>query len=169
LILWVKDWENAAQPYAAQRWYNIEAGIENVSDAVLRQAVADACRQEIQQMRTALRGLGDGLCEQLSEEGTDPNVDQTTPYDDSRTWTDRRTELAIDPSEYHSETQLDGYQGAADARLVRKTVEVTILDREQQIRQLYENILAGVASKRAAGNLQQTPAASPMDPSSITA
>jgi hypothetical protein len=104
----------------------IEAGIENVSDAALRQAVADACRQEIQQMRTALRALGDGLCEQLSEEGSDPDVNQTTNYDDSRTWTDRRTELAIDPSEYHSETRLDGYEGAADARLVRKTVEITI-------------------------------------------
>jgi hypothetical protein len=147
----------------------IEAGIENSSDEALRQAVADACRQEIRQMRTALRALGDGLCEQLSEEGSDPNVDQTTNYDDSRTWTDRRTELAIDASEYHSETQLDGYEGAADARLVRKTVEVTILDREQQIRELYDNILAGVASKRAARNQQQAPAASPMEPSSVTA
>jgi hypothetical protein len=147
----------------------IEAGIEDVSDAALRQAVADACRQEIQQMRTALRALGDGLCEQLSEEGSDPNVNQATNYDDSRTWTDRRTELAIDASEYHSETQLDGYEGAADARLVRKTVEITILDREQQIRELYDNILAGVTSKRAARNQQQTQAACPMEPSSITA
>ncbi len=132
----------------------IEAGVENASDGALRQAVADACRQEIRQMRTALRALGDGLCEQLSEEGSDPDVDQTTNYEDSRMWTDRRTELAIDPSEYHSETRLDGYKGAADARLVRKTVEVTILDREQQIRELYDNILAGVASKRAARNRQ---------------
>ncbi|TVS19442.1 MAG: hypothetical protein EA424_08535 [Planctomycetaceae bacterium] len=120
-------------------------------------------------MRTALRALGDGLCEQLSEEGSDPDVDQSTIYEDRRMWTDRRTELAIDPSEYHSETRLDGYKGAADARLVRKTVEVTILDREQQIRQLYDNILAGVASKRAARNQQQQRAASPMEPSSVTA
>ena len=147
----------------------IEAGIEDASDAGLRQAVADACRQEIQQMRTTLRALGDGLCEQLSEEGSDPDVDQTTNYDDSRTWTDRRSELAIDASEYHSETRLDGYQGAADARLVRKTVEITIWDREQQIRQLYDNILVGVASKRAARKQQHTPAASPMEPSSISA
>ena len=84
-------------------------------------------------------------------------------------WTDRRTELAIDPSEYRSETQLNGYKGAADSRLVRKTVEVTILDREQQIRQLYGNILADVASKRAARNQQQPPAASSMEPSNISA
>ena len=84
-------------------------------------------------------------------------------------WTDRRTELAIDPSEYRSETQLNGYKGAADSRLVRKTVEVTILDREQHIRQLYDNILAGVASKRAARKQEQTPAASPMEQSSVTA
>jgi len=147
----------------------IDADIENASDVALRQAVADACRQEIEQMRAALRALGDGLCEQLSEEGSDPDIDQTTNYDDSRMWTDRRTELAIDPSEYHSKTRLDGYEGAADARLVRKTVEITILDREQQIRQLYDNILAGVASKRAVANQQRAPVASPMEPSSVTA
>jgi hypothetical protein len=147
----------------------IDADIENASDAALRQAVADACRQEIDQMRAALRTLGDGLCEQLSEEGSDPDIDQTTDYDDRRPWIDRRTELVIEPSEYHSETQLDGYEGAADARLVRKTVEITIWDREQQIRQLYDNILAGVASKRAAANEQRTQAAIPIEPSIATA
>lgn len=147
----------------------IQAGIENASDAALREAVADACRQEINQMRAALRALGDGLCEQLSEEGSDPNIDQRTNYDDSRMWTDRRTELAIDPSEYHSETQLDGYKGAADARLVRKTVEITIWDREQQIRQLYDNILVDVASKRAVANQQRTLVASPIEASSVNA
>jgi len=147
----------------------IRADIENASDEALQQAVADACRQETEQMRAGLRALGDGLCEQLSEEGSDPDIEQKTNYDDRRDWTVGRSDLAIDPSEYHSETRLDGYEGAADARLVRKTVEMTILDREQQIRRLYDDILADVASKRAAARHQRTQAASPSDPSSVTA
>ena len=155
----------AANLVLEYRVTGIEVDIENASDAALRKAAADACRQEIEQMRVALRGLGDGLCEQLSEEGSDPDINQTTNYDDRRMWTDRRGELAIDPSKYHSETQLKGYEGASDARLVRKTVEVTILDREQQIRQLYDDIFAGVAKKRAAAQQQRASAASPSEPS----
>lgn len=120
-------------------------------------------------MRTALRALGDGLCEQLSEEGSDPHLDQAFHYENCRTWTDRRGALEIDPSTYHCEARLEGDEGVADARLVRKKVEFTILEREQQIRNLYHNILADVAGRRAAAKQQSTSAASSIEPSSATA
>lgn len=127
----------------------IDAAIQDASDAALRQAVDDACRKEIDQMRAALWTLGNALGEQLDKEGSAPDIDLKTDDDDRRTWIDRRTQLVIDPSDYRSETHFNGYRGASDAHLVRKTVEVTIRHRERHIRDLYDKILAGVADKRA--------------------
>lgn len=140
----------------------IEVAVPDSSEAAIRKAVREACQREIDQMRAILRNLGDAITEQLDEEGRDPDVDQKSGYEDYRTWTDRRTAFAVDPSSYHSETNLDGYRGASDAKLVRKTVEVTILDRELQIRQLYDQMLVGVAEKRTAAR-QQPPTAPAME------
>lgn len=128
----------------------LEVQVPDASDEALRRAIEETCQQEIERMRASLHGLGDALAEQLSDEGRDPAIDHTTNYKESRTWTDGRTQFLVDPSAYHSETQLDGYEDASDARLVRQTVAVTVQQRELHIRELYRNMLADVSAARAA-------------------
>ena len=143
----------------------LQAAIPDASDAGLQKAVEEACRQEVEQMRDTLRSLGDALAAQLSDEGYDPAVAQQSDDNDRRTWIDRRTEFVVDPSDCRSVTQLDGYRGSSDSRLVRKTVEVTIAHRELHIRDLYQRMLADVTALRKAKQ-QQAPAATPPPPSS---
>ena len=147
---------------------SVEAPISDASDEALQTAVKNACQQEIERMRVALHELGDAVADQLSDEGVDPRIEHTTNYDESRTWTARQTDFVVDPSAYHSDTKLDGYKGASDARLVRQTVAITVAHREQHIHKLYRDILADATAARA-NRRQSAPAETPPPPSSTTA
>jgi len=106
-------------------------------------------------MRATLLGLGHELAEQLSELGKAPVTDQTTEETDERTWFDRRSAIRIAPTVFHSESKLSGYEGVADAKLVRATVETAIAHREVSIRNVYWQVLEDATASRQATELSQ--------------
>lgn len=108
------------------------------------------------------------IIHQMRRAVVDPQIEHTTNYNESRTWTAGQGDFVVDPSAYHSETKLDGYKDASDAHLVRQTVAITVQHREQHIRELYRNMLADVSAARAARR-QSTPAETPPPTSSTTA
>jgi hypothetical protein len=128
----------------------LDAALADGSDAALADGVADVCQQEIRLMRTTLLGLGHELAEQLSEHGKAPVTDQTTEEADERTWFDRRSAIRIAPTVFHSESKLSGYEGVADAKLVRATVETAIVHREVSIRNVYRQVLEDAIASRQA-------------------
>jgi hypothetical protein len=128
----------------------LEAALADDSDAALAEGVAAVCRQEVAFMRATLLELGQELTEQLSEVGKTPVADQTTKESDERTWLDRRSAIHIAPTSFHSELRLSGYEGVADAKLVRGTIEIAIAHREVSIRKVYQQILEDATARREA-------------------
>ncbi len=128
----------------------LDAALADGSDPALAEGVADVCQQEIEVMRATLLELGQGLAEQLSDDGKAPVTDQTSEDTDERTWLDRRTAVHIAPTAWDSEYQLSGYEGVADAKLVRKTVEIAIVHREASIRKVYRQVLEDASARREA-------------------
>ena len=128
----------------------LDAALADGSDAALAEGVADVCQQEIELMRATLLGLGQELAEQLSEVGRDPVTNQSTEDTDERTWLDRRSAIRIAPTVFHSESRLSGYEGVADAKLVRATVETAIAHREVSIRNVYRQVLEDATARREA-------------------
>jgi hypothetical protein len=151
----------------------LEAALADDSDAALAEGVAAVCRQEVALMRATLLELGQELAEQLSEVGTTPIADQTSKESDERTWTDRRSAIHIAPGSFHSEFRLSGFEGVADAKLVRATVEIAIAHREVSIRKVYRQVLEDATARREATarhwpdhapSHPNTPAARGLDP-----
>ena len=127
----------------------LQSPLADTSDRALAAGVARTCDDEIEAMRDSLRNLGEALSAQLSDKGKTPVIHQDSQDHDTRTWTDSRTEFHVDASVYQNETELTGYEGAADAQLVRQTVEITIQYRETAIRRMYDQVLEDATAKRA--------------------
>ena len=128
----------------------LEAALPDGSDAALAEGVADVCQTEIELMRATLLELGQELAEQLSEVGKAPVANQTTKETDERTWFDRRSAIHIAPTAFRSKCELSGYEGAADAKLVRGTIEIAIAHREVSIRKVYQQVLEDATARREA-------------------
>jgi hypothetical protein len=120
----------------------------DLQQAPLGTAVEALCEAEIANMRQSLCDLGEALAVQLSDEGKIPVIQQTHRNRDSRDWVDGGNLFSILPSSFRNETTLRGYEGVADARLVRESVDFIITQREQDIRRLYGQILADARNKR---------------------
>ena len=127
----------------------LQTPLADESERALAEGVAKTCDDEIEAMRDLLRKLGEELSAQLGDKGKTPVIRHDSQDHDTRTWTDSRTEFHVDPSAYQSQTELTGYEGAADAQLVRQTVEITIQHRETAIRRMYDQVLEDATAKRA--------------------
>ena len=59
-------------------------------------------------------------------------------------------DIRIAPTVFHSESKLSGYEGVADAKLVRATVVTAIAHREVSIRNVYRQVLEDATARREA-------------------
>jgi hypothetical protein len=144
-----RDCPTDAMLHIEYRNPEIAVELDGDSPESLQTAVEAACDTEIAHMRHSLRSLGDELSSQLSDEGRDLAIHQEFDDEDERTWLDRNTAFLVRPSVIESDIRLNGYEGASDAKLVKKTVEITIAQREDSIRTLYREILADAIAARA--------------------
>ena len=58
--------------------------------------------------------------------------------------------IRIAPTVFHSESKLSGYEGVADAKLVRATIETAIAHREASVRNVYRQVLEDATERRQA-------------------
>jgi hypothetical protein len=100
-------------------------------------------------MRETLGQLGEDLASQLDDEGNAPNVNRNWHDSDERTWDNRRTTFAVDPSRYKSTERISSSEKVSDAMLVSETVRQTIVQREEGIRKVYGQILSDATARRS--------------------
>jgi hypothetical protein len=128
--------------------YDVPALRTDLADRPLSTAVESLCEAEISMMRRSLQELGEALAEQLSGEGKKAVIDHSFRDRDSREWADAGRSFEILPSQFRNVTKLNGYEGVADAELVRRSVELLVTQREQSIRALYGKIIADAHCER---------------------
>lgn len=119
----------------------------DLSRGGLSVAIEEIRNDEIEHMRTTLRQLGDELSEQLPKQGKLPVMKRKAKNHDERTWVNRGTAFAVDPSTTRYVEQLRGYVGVSDSALVQETIRLFIEQREKDIHSIYVRILAD-AEKR---------------------
>ncbi len=121
----------------------------DLSESSLEEGLDDACAYEIGHVRHALGQLGFQLVSQLSNRGKDIAVGRRRwDNDEERDWRDRGNSVHIEPTRYSHREEITGYEGASDAALVRKHVELLIEQRIQNIRDIYQTLLGDIKASR---------------------
>ena len=92
--------------------------------------------------------IGLNLASQLSGDGRTPVVSRKWKNGEKRTWNDYGSMLVIQPTRFRLQEMLNGYEGASDARLVQEHVRLLIQQREENIRNIYQQILNDVCGSR---------------------
>lgn len=130
--------------------YDVQAQTAELPNGDLLSGVVDLCNREIDTMRQSLSGIGEALASQLSEDGKDVHITREWNNRDNRTWNDGRTSFTVDGSHSRMTENLNGFEGASDAKLVRESVGLLIEQRQENIRDVYGRILLDAYAKRGA-------------------
>ena len=119
------------------------------------EAVALACERDVAHTRSSLEKIGFHLAARLNDDGRNPSVSRKWNNDEERTWSDRGTTLVVQPMRFRVKDSLNGYEGASDAHLVQEHVRLVIEQREENIRNIYHQILNDVRQGRAESRLRR--------------